>query len=441
MYCSGLDFRQLQTPQTVQTIGQGVFGTVYRLQTQTGQAMAIKVQSYMNGSSLSRPMLLELDALTRLRDRAGVVQLHGFCLSNGSCHLVMEALTGSLDDLIQADARQSRLQYLPALTAQMISALVSLEQEGLQHYDLAPKNILYQLEPEPRFVLSDFGLTEGPHEPGQAEVVTLRYRAPELLLANTRLGLLAGRVDVWSLGCTLVEFLTGRQLFTSNTPQQHIDQMRLPPDWVSSPRSYPVPQLGHYFLQQSQIDLIESMLVYSPWQRPGPSQLQARLPRPRLISSSSVPVIQPTRRLGSLTLELLRSDSFNDYRVSIMAIEILTRYYGTLQMAHLDPGRLTIDNERAWLAAAQWLAATYLDLNPSDQHLPRCCQRFGVEPLINLVTELTSGILVGLSGWIYHVDLNQVFDRLAKQDRWYVRDRLKTTTGQNLLQPVNTWFA
>lgn len=47
------------------------------------------------------------------------------------------------------------------------------------------------------------------------KVVTLWYRAPELLLG---LKAYSDKIDIWSLGCVVAEFFTGEVMFRSNFP-------------------------------------------------------------------------------------------------------------------------------------------------------------------------------------------------------------------------------
>ncbi len=62
--------------------------------------------------------------------------------------------------------------------------------------------------------LADFGLARETGNPGRDNltnrVVTLWYRAPELLLGETRY---TAKIDIWSMGCVLAEMMIGRPLF------------------------------------------------------------------------------------------------------------------------------------------------------------------------------------------------------------------------------------
>lgn len=110
-------------------------------------------------------------------------------------------------------------RYCTAL--QMLSAVNYLHKNAICHVDIKPQNILWV---DNKAMLADFdGAVEGvsPYNillDQQAEVsFTKGYAPPELInLFKGRTHLIEGTAcDVWSLGCTIAEILTGEQLFTS----------------------------------------------------------------------------------------------------------------------------------------------------------------------------------------------------------------------------------
>ena len=70
--------------------------------------------------------------------------------------------------------------------------------------------------------IADFGLARAfsiPTRPYTKEVVTLRYRAPELLLGATEY---STPVDLWSVGCIFAEIVSKRALFDGDSEQDQI---------------------------------------------------------------------------------------------------------------------------------------------------------------------------------------------------------------------------
>jgi serine/threonine protein kinase len=89
------------------------------------------------------------------------------------------------------------------------------------HRDLKPQNIL--LGTDGVLKISDFGLARGIMSSGEKmtnEVVSLRYRAPELLVGTKSY---TSKVDMWSLGCLLFDLFALQPLFKGDTEAEMID--------------------------------------------------------------------------------------------------------------------------------------------------------------------------------------------------------------------------
>lgn len=95
---------------------------------------------------------------------------------------------------------------------QILLGLQHCHANSIMHRDLKPQNLLVDVAAS-RIKLADFGLGRVfslPVAKYTHEVVTLWYRAPEILL-GTRCYSTA--VDIWSVGCIFTEMLLGRSLF------------------------------------------------------------------------------------------------------------------------------------------------------------------------------------------------------------------------------------
>lgn len=73
--------------------------------------------------------------------------------------------------------------------------------------------------------IADFGLANfynlpKPKRPMTSRVVTLWYRAPELLLGSTDYGV---GIDLWSAGCLLAEMFLGRPVMPGRTEVKFIE--------------------------------------------------------------------------------------------------------------------------------------------------------------------------------------------------------------------------
>lgn len=88
---------------------------------------------------------------------------------------------------------------------QLLEGLAYLHAHTILHRDMKPQNLL--VDKEGHIKLADFGLSRSFSVPARTythEVITLWYRAPELLLGTK---LYCTAVDIWSLGCIMAEMV------------------------------------------------------------------------------------------------------------------------------------------------------------------------------------------------------------------------------------------
>jgi len=94
---------------------------------------------------------------------------------------------------------------------QILNGLLACHSNRIIHRDLKPQNIL--IDNQGNLKIADFGLARGftiPFPELTHEVVTLWYRAPEILLGQFSY---TPSVDIWSVGCIYAEMLMGKPLF------------------------------------------------------------------------------------------------------------------------------------------------------------------------------------------------------------------------------------
>jgi serine/threonine protein kinase len=183
-------------------LGSGGFGEVFLAQDNivTNRQVAIKVLT--GGSERDRDNLIwEMKALAGL-NYPGVVAFHHNFSVGERLFLVMEyCRNGSLQDrLFGGQALPERQVFGWGLT--LCRTLGFVHGKGIIHHDIKPANILFGEDGQIK--LGDFGVAN-------RNIGTVIYLPPEMLLGQSDSK--DGRVDVYALGLTLLECLTGRHPF------------------------------------------------------------------------------------------------------------------------------------------------------------------------------------------------------------------------------------
>jgi cell division cycle 2-like protein len=135
--------------------------------------------------------------------------------------VVMDYMDHTLRDLNEFRARPFSVSEVKCLMLQILSGIKYLHDNWVIHRDLKTSNIL--MDNKGNLKICDFGMARkygSPLRPYSPVVVTLWYRAPEVLLGAKTYG---PAVDMWSVGCIFVELLTKEVLFPG---EGEMDQLR-----------------------------------------------------------------------------------------------------------------------------------------------------------------------------------------------------------------------
>lgn len=106
---------------------------------------------------------------------------------------------------------------------QLLRGIAFCHENRVLHRDLKPQNLL--INNHGRLKLADFGLARAfgiPVNTFSNEVVTLWYRAPDVLLGSRTYNT---SIDIWSAGCIMAEMFTGRPMFPGTTNEDQLQKI------------------------------------------------------------------------------------------------------------------------------------------------------------------------------------------------------------------------
>jgi len=222
--------RHVSDYETLNAIEEGSYGWVSRARhVESGSIVALK-HLKLDPSTTSQEgfpitALREIQALKSSRSHDNIVTLHdvitGSTPSTNDVYLVMEFVEHDLKTLQESMETPFAISEVKTLMLQITSAVDYLHTHWILHRDLKTSNIL--LSNRGVVKLADFGMARtfgDPMPPALTQlVVTLWYRAPELLLGADKYDT---AIDVWSLGCVMGELLRNEPLLPG---KNEVDQL------------------------------------------------------------------------------------------------------------------------------------------------------------------------------------------------------------------------
>ncbi|KAI2666141.1 Cyclin-dependent kinase 6 [Labeo rohita] len=248
-------------------IGQGAYGKVYKARERRGQQRLVAVKK-LNipeepESGIPQFVIREVALLRKIEhfNHPNIVKLlhvsAGWHNQKFDLTLVFEYIDQDLSTFLsRASEKGLTRDKIKDVMRQLLSGLDFLHTNTVIHRDLKPDNVLVS---------------------SRGEVVTLWYRAPEVLLQSSYMS----SVDMWSAGCIFAELFLLRPLFRGFTEIQQLQKIfeviGLPgeedwptespvcysPSWAEKkPTKQLLPSLAH-----EENDLLSQFLTFSPAHR------------------------------------------------------------------------------------------------------------------------------------------------------------------------------
>ncbi|KAF9948017.1 hypothetical protein BGZ72_010005, partial [Mortierella alpina] len=189
-------------------IGRGQFGSVYKaLNLVTGQMVAVKRIKIDGLKENQMDMLMQEVDLLKSLAHPSIVKYEGFIMTYGYLNIVLEFVeNGSLLTTLKSFGTFPE-KLVVAYVVKILEGLVYLHGKQVVHCDLKAANILTTKNGNVK--LSDFGVSlnlKVKESDFGAVAGTPNWMAPEVIELKGA----SPASDIWSLGCTIVEMLTGR---------------------------------------------------------------------------------------------------------------------------------------------------------------------------------------------------------------------------------------
>lgn len=209
-----LGCRNVERFRKLNRIDEGTYGVVYRakdLETEEVVALKqLKLAAAKSDDGFPVPSLREVELLLKV-DHVNIVSLLEVCIGSSPLHIfmVMEYAEHELRALLERHIFS--VAETKCLMKQLLSGIAYLHESWIMHRDLKTSNIL--VTNGGVLKVADFGLARhygDPLRPYTRNVITMWYRAPELLM-GARMYTIA--VDVWSVGCIFAEMFLRKPVF------------------------------------------------------------------------------------------------------------------------------------------------------------------------------------------------------------------------------------
>ncbi|EAZ31166.1 hypothetical protein OsJ_15265 [Oryza sativa Japonica Group] len=282
--------RSVDEFERLNKINEGTYGVVYRARDKkTGEIVALKkVKMEKEREGFPLTSLREINILLSFH-HPSIVDVKEVVVGSSldSIFMVMEYMEHDLKGVMEAMKQPYSQSEVKCLMLQLLEGVKYLHDNWVLHRDLKTSNLLLNNRGELK--ICDFGLSRqygSPLKPYTQLVVTLWYRAPELLLGTKEY---STAIDMWSVGCIMAELLAKEPLFNGKTEFEQLDKIfrtlgtpnekiwpgyaKLPGvkvNFVKQPYNrlrdkFPAASFsGRPILSEAGFDLLNNLLTYDP---------------------------------------------------------------------------------------------------------------------------------------------------------------------------------
>lgn len=192
-------------------IKDSVYGRIYKLTLSDGDVVIYK--QFKDNNHTDR--ISEVVILNDLKHCHLVGTILDNIYTDTECGLLMPYYPYGLEQI----SRKSKSENVANVLRQLLLFANELMRKGIIHRDLKPDNIVIDDDSYIRVI--DFGLSTYRLPKMRYSIVTIWYRAPEILLTKKY----GCNSDLWSIGCIIAQLILGKPLFNSFDEKVLIDKI------------------------------------------------------------------------------------------------------------------------------------------------------------------------------------------------------------------------
>ncbi|KAJ3490135.1 hypothetical protein NLI96_g1642 [Meripilus lineatus] len=206
----------------LEKLGEGTYATVYKGRSRTTNEIVALKEIHLDAEEGTPSTAIREISLMKELKHVNIVRLYDVIHTETKLVLIFEYCERDLKKYMDTHGDRGALDPVTvrSFMYQLLKGTAFCHENRVLHRDLKPQNLLINRKGELK--LGDFGLARAfgvPVNTFSNEVVTLWYRAPDVLLGSRTY---STSIDVWSCGCIFAEMISGVPLFRGRDNQDQL---------------------------------------------------------------------------------------------------------------------------------------------------------------------------------------------------------------------------
>ena len=209
--------------QVISKLGEGAYGKVYLAEDLKNKNLKVAVKQLKSSNVEEGVPISSLREISLLKElnHINIVKLMDVVHLQNNIVLVFEYVETDLKILLKKNNNKGLEPKLyKSFLYQLLKGIQHIHRMKILHRDIKSENLL--ISKDNKLKITDFGLARGyglPIKNFRNDVVSLWYRAPDILLGNENY---ERSVDMWSIGCIFAEMVNGSIIFKGFSEKEQI---------------------------------------------------------------------------------------------------------------------------------------------------------------------------------------------------------------------------